>query len=219
MFCRFLINGLFCSYSQFSSIKSSSWAPTLLYLMKKENRNGSLFKIHIRSPYNCAGKIVCGQAPSERSAERTLSTWRWSVRELEKKRDLSIEVSLESFYLCKTQVFSFRARRQGNDPRSVLLVRGGEMIPNQRSGHFSHETCTPNHRFGQGFKERVVRSQQRHVRKRQVLLDYFSYNAGSYCPSAFSDRKSQSFFDSDRCDQADCHCDVVSRHAHLSSFR
>ena len=136
-----------------------------------------------------------------------------------KKRDLSIEVSLESFYLCKTQVFSFRARWQGNEPWSVLLVRGGEMIPNQKSGHFSHETCTPNHRFGQGFKERVIRSQQRHVRKRQVLLDYFSYNAGSYCPSAFSDRKSQSFFDSDRCDQADCHCDVVSRHAHLSSFR
>ena len=56
------------------------------------------------------------------------------VHEYKKERPHSIEVSLESFYLCKTQVFSFRARRQGNEPRSVLLVRGGEMTPNQDPG-------------------------------------------------------------------------------------
>ena len=53
---------------------------------------------------------------------------------------------------------------------------------------------------------------------RPLLFDDLSYYAGSYCSSAFSDGESQSFFDRDRCDQLDCHGDVISRHAHFCSF-
>ena len=54
---------------------------------------------------------------------------------------------------------------------------------------------------------------------RSVLFDDLCYYSGSYCSSAFSDCESQSFFDCYRCDQVDFHCDVISRHAHLCSFR
>ena len=51
------------------------------------------------------------------------------------------------------------------------------------------------------------------------LFDYLCNNAGTYCSAAFSDSESQSFLDSDRCDQLDLHDDVVARHAHLCAFR
>ena len=143
MFCHFLINGLFCSYSQFSSIKSSSWAPTLLYLMKKENRNGSLFKIHIRSPY---------------SLRRKNCLWLGA-------KDASLGAYLS-------------------------YVRSEHSAGNNATGNFNKQ-----------------------------LLDDLSYNTRSNCSSAFSDSESQSFFDRDRSDQGNRHCDVVSRHAHFSSFR
>ena len=52
-----------------------------------------------------------------------------------------------------------------------------------------------------------------------ILFDDFSYNAGTYSSSAFTNSESQSFFDCDLCDQCDCHCDVISWHAHFCSFR
>ena len=56
-------------------------------------------------------------------------------------------------------------------------------------------------------------------RPNKSLLDDFSYNAGTYCSAAFTNSEAESFFDSDWCDQGDSHCDVISRHAHLCTFR
>ena len=53
---------------------------------------------------------------------------------------------------------------------------------------------------------------------RMKLFDDFGYNAGTYCSTAFSDRESQTFFDSDWSDQFDSHSDVVARHAHFCTF-
>lgn len=52
-----------------------------------------------------------------------------------------------------------------------------------------------------------------------VLVQYGYDYSGSYRSSAFSNRKSQSFFDRDRGDELDFHVDVVSRHDHFYSVR
>ena len=71
-------------------------------------------------------------------------------------------------------------------------------------------TIAPETGMGTGVEKRAGKNR---------LLDDLSYNTRSNCSSAFSDSESQSFFDRDRSDQGNCHCDVVSRHAHFSSFR
>ena len=52
-----------------------------------------------------------------------------------------------------------------------------------------------------------------------VLFQNLRYYSGAYRSSTFSDCKSQSLFDCYRCDQVYLHRYVISRHAHLCSFR
>src|SRR5699024_5279366 len=53
----------------------------------------------------------------------------------------------------------------------------------------------------------------------RTLLDDCSYCTRSYCTATLTDSESQTFLHSYWMDQFNCHCNVISRHAHLCAFR
>ena len=52
-----------------------------------------------------------------------------------------------------------------------------------------------------------------------ILLDDLRYNARTNGTATFADRKTQTFFHRNRCDQRGNHLHVVTRHHHLNAFR
>ena len=118
-----------------------------------------------------------------------------------------------------TQYFSFMARRQEFEARSILNVcEYRKFAANTAMGEkdkllLDNSRPTRSELYSSYLAAKPV--PEGHIKR---LLYDLCNNAGSYCSSAFSDSESKSFFDCDWCNQLYFHYDVISWHAHLCSF-